>query len=165
MVQLHLRVASGLQALQRCSGLLNRRARGSTVATHHFEGRKRIEESHEEFDSLRAQQRVPAFCNLPSSLSRSAEHCSARIALRLSCRAMLGAPFAPVAQAPERRASNAEVAGEIPAGSTILWSRAESRRPERHRALSGPRPSTLGLRLSNAGLAQLGEASRSEREG
>jgi hypothetical protein len=69
VVQLHLRVASGLQALQRCSGLLNRRARGSTVATHHFEGRKRIEESHEEFDSLRAQQRVPAFCNLPSSRS------------------------------------------------------------------------------------------------
>ena len=28
--------ALGLQALQRCSGLLNRRARGSTVATHHF---------------------------------------------------------------------------------------------------------------------------------
>jgi hypothetical protein len=26
---------SGLQALQRCSGLLSRRARGSTVATHH----------------------------------------------------------------------------------------------------------------------------------
>ena len=35
-VQLRLRVATGLQALQRCSGLLNRRARGSTVATHHF---------------------------------------------------------------------------------------------------------------------------------
>ena len=35
-VQLHLRVVFGLQALQRCSGLLNRRARGSTVATHHF---------------------------------------------------------------------------------------------------------------------------------
>jgi hypothetical protein len=39
-VQLRLRVAvladghQGLQALQRCSGLLNRRARGSTVATH-----------------------------------------------------------------------------------------------------------------------------------
>ena len=33
-VQLRLRVAIGLQALQRCSGLLNRRARGSTVATH-----------------------------------------------------------------------------------------------------------------------------------
>ena len=30
------RVYFGLQALQRCSGLLNRRARGSTVATHHF---------------------------------------------------------------------------------------------------------------------------------
>ena len=28
---------SGLQALQRCSGLLSRRARGSTVATHHFQ--------------------------------------------------------------------------------------------------------------------------------
>ena len=28
----------GSQALQRCSGLLNRRARGSTVATHHFAG-------------------------------------------------------------------------------------------------------------------------------
>jgi hypothetical protein len=35
-VQLRLRVVNGLQALQRCSGLLNRRARGSTVATHHF---------------------------------------------------------------------------------------------------------------------------------
>ncbi len=35
-VHLRLRVAIGLQALQRCSGLLNRRARGSTVATHHF---------------------------------------------------------------------------------------------------------------------------------
>src|ERR1044072_8116877 len=35
-VQLRLRVAFGLQALQRCSGLLNRRARGRTVATHLF---------------------------------------------------------------------------------------------------------------------------------
>ena len=35
-VQLRLRVASGLQALQRCSGFLSRRARGSTVATHHL---------------------------------------------------------------------------------------------------------------------------------
>ena len=32
VVQLRLRVAFGLQALQRCSGLLNRSARGSTVA-------------------------------------------------------------------------------------------------------------------------------------
>ena len=35
-VQLRLRVAFGLQALQQCSGLLSRRARGGTVATHHF---------------------------------------------------------------------------------------------------------------------------------
>ena len=41
-VQLRLRVAIGLQALQRCSGLLNRRARGSTVATHHFRIRGEI---------------------------------------------------------------------------------------------------------------------------
>ena len=41
-VQLRLRVANGLQALQRCSGLLNRRARGSTVATHHFRIRGEI---------------------------------------------------------------------------------------------------------------------------
>ena len=44
-VQLRLRVAFGLQALPRCSGLLNRRARGSTVATHHFGGGTRIEKS------------------------------------------------------------------------------------------------------------------------
>ena len=37
-VQLRLRVATGSQALQRCSGLLNRRARSVTVATHHFAG-------------------------------------------------------------------------------------------------------------------------------
>jgi hypothetical protein len=42
VVQLRLRVAFGLQALQRCSGLLNRRARGSTVATHHFRIRGEI---------------------------------------------------------------------------------------------------------------------------
>jgi hypothetical protein len=36
VVQLRLRIAIGLQALKRCSGLLNRRARGSTVAAHHF---------------------------------------------------------------------------------------------------------------------------------
>ena len=35
-VQLRHRVAIGSQALQRCSGFLNRRARGGTVATHHF---------------------------------------------------------------------------------------------------------------------------------
>ena len=35
-VRLRLRVAIGLQALQRCSGFLNRKARGSTVTTHQF---------------------------------------------------------------------------------------------------------------------------------
>ena len=41
-VQLRLRVAVGLQALQRCSGLLNRRARGSTVATHAFSPKSEV---------------------------------------------------------------------------------------------------------------------------
>jgi hypothetical protein len=36
------RLPPGLQALQRCSGFLNRRARGSTVATHHFRIRGEI---------------------------------------------------------------------------------------------------------------------------
>ena len=53
-VQLRLRVAFGLQALQRCSGLLNRRARGSTVATHHF--------------ADVAQQRQQQFRKLPGAL-------------------------------------------------------------------------------------------------
>ena len=53
-VQLRLRVAFGLQALQRCSGLLNRRARGSTVATHHF--------------ADVAQQRQQQFRKLPGTL-------------------------------------------------------------------------------------------------
>ena len=53
VVQLRLRVAFffGSQALQRCSGLLNRRARSITVATHHFAGV--------------AQQRQQQFCKLP----------------------------------------------------------------------------------------------------
>ena len=41
-VKLRLRVVFGLQALQRCSGLLNRKARGSAVATHHFRIRGEI---------------------------------------------------------------------------------------------------------------------------
>ena len=60
-VQLRLRVAvfadghQGLQALQRCSGLLNRRARGSTVATHHF--------------AEVAQQRQQEFRKLPGAFA------------------------------------------------------------------------------------------------
>ena len=66
-VQLRLRVASlrtatkGLQALQLCSGLLNRRARGSTVATHHFGGGTRIEKFYEEPCVPSAANKASAF--------------------------------------------------------------------------------------------------------
>src|SRR2546429_237474 len=94
-VQLRLRVAFGLQALQRCSGLLSRRARGSTVATHHFGGGTRIEKS---MRSLACPaRRIKLLPSASSSVSN-----------------------APVAQCIERRASNADVAGESPAGSTNL---------------------------------------------
>ena len=53
------RVYFGLQALQRCSGLLNRRARGSTVATHHF--------------ADVAQQRQQQFRKLPGIAPRECE--------------------------------------------------------------------------------------------
>lgn len=61
-VQLRLRVAFGLQALQRCSGLLNRRARGSTVATHHF--------------ADVAQQRQQQFRKLPGALPHESANLS-----------------------------------------------------------------------------------------
>ena len=96
VVQLRLRVAFGLQALQRCSGLLNRRARGSTVAVHNFGGGTRIEKSMRGFGVVRSES---SFC-LP-----------------------LPPPFqfnAPVAQRIERRASNGEFAGGSPAGCTNL---------------------------------------------
>ena len=68
-VQLRLRVAIGLQALQRCSGLLNRRARGSTVATHHFGGGTRIEKSMRGFG---ADAQRYSFClPLPPPFQRS----------------------------------------------------------------------------------------------
>src|SRR5438445_11176028 len=56
VVQLRLRVVFGLQALQRCSGLLSRRARGSTVATHHFGGGTRIEKSMRGFGAARSDK-------------------------------------------------------------------------------------------------------------
>ena len=62
VVQLRLRVANdyqGLQALQRCSGLLNRRARSITVATRHF--------------ADVAQQRQQQFCKLPGIAPRECE--------------------------------------------------------------------------------------------
>ena len=59
-VQLRLRVALGLQALQRCSGLLNRRARGSTVAAHHFEGEEvRLKNSGGVASRLRDAEPLP----------------------------------------------------------------------------------------------------------
>ena len=93
-VQLRLRVAIGLQALQRCSGLLNRRARGSTVATHHF-------------DAGVAQQRQQQFRKLPGnsphecesplgpiSCSRSSNYQSGRLrTARLQVRFLPGVPF------------------------------------------------------------------------
>src|SRR5438477_8040842 len=86
----------GLQALQRCSGLLNRRARGSTVATHHFGGGTRIEKSMRGFGAARGES---SFC-LP-----------------------LPPPFgfnAPVAQLPECDASNVGDEGESPSGSATF---------------------------------------------
>src|SRR5436190_1748676 len=94
-VQLRLRVAVGLQALQRCSGFLNRRARGSTVATHHFGVGTRIEKFMRSLTC--PARRIKLLPSASSSVSN-----------------------APVAQCIERRASNAEVAGESPAGSANL---------------------------------------------
>ena len=96
VVQLHLRVAIGLQALQRCSGLLNRRARGSTVATHHF---------------------TPAWL---SSDSSSFVNCRANRPTRVRVSPLAPELIAPVAQSSERDASNVGDAGESPAGSAIF---------------------------------------------
>ena len=92
VVQLHLRVAFGLQALQRCSGLLNRRARGSTVATHHF--------------ADVAQQRQQQFRKLPGALP----HESASLSI--------GPISASVVKLLSSSASNGEFAGGSPAGCT-----------------------------------------------
>ena len=91
-VQLRLRVAFGLQALQRCSGLLNRRARGSTVATHHF--------------ADVAQQRQQQFRKLPGALP----HESASLSI--------GSISASVVKLLSSSASNGEFAGGSPAGCT-----------------------------------------------
>ncbi len=71
---IRLRVAIGLQALQRCSGRLNRRARGSTVATHHFCIRGeitimlRFERRVCRWESCRMHQFVAALAQLPEAL-------------------------------------------------------------------------------------------------
>jgi hypothetical protein len=114
-VQLRRRVAFGLQALQRCSGLLNRRARGSTVAAHHFKGVEvRLKNSVEVPHSPCARRRG-CLCLLilplvsPSSdavgnsesaarsdllCSRSSKYQSGRLrTARLQVRVLPGAPF------------------------------------------------------------------------
>ena len=92
VVQLRLRVALELQALQRCSGLLNRRARGSTVATHHF--------------ADVAQQRQQQFRKLPGALP----HESASLSI--------GSISASVVKLLSSSASNGEFAGGSPAECT-----------------------------------------------
>src|SRR4030095_12318341 len=94
-VHLRLRVAFGLQALQRCSGLLNRRARGSTVATHHF--------------ADVAQQRQHQFRKLPGAVP----HESASLSV--------GSISASVVKLLSSSASNGEFAGGSPAGCTNSW--------------------------------------------
>ena len=98
------RVSFGLQALQRCSGLLNRRARGSTVATHHF--------------ADVAQQRQQQFRKLPGALP----HESASLSI--------GSISASVVKLLSSSASNGEFAGGSPAGCTKftgMWLNPNSR--------------------------------------
>ena len=88
--------AFGLQALQRCSGLLNRRARGGTVATHHF--------------ADVAQQRQQQFCKLPGIAPRE-------------CESLRRPHFASVVKLLSSSASNGEFAGGSPAGCTKIYRR------------------------------------------
>src|SRR5208337_507830 len=94
-VQLRLRVAIGLQALQRCSGLLNRRARGSTVATHHFMPAWLSSDSSS-FVNCRANPPLGS-ASLPVgpiSCSRSSNYQSGRLrTARLQVRFLPGVPF------------------------------------------------------------------------
>ena len=92
VVRLHPRVAFGLQALQRCSGHLSRRARGSTVATHHF--------------ADVAQQRQQQFRKLPGALPHESANLS------------IGSISASVVKLLSSSASNGEFAGGSPAGCT-----------------------------------------------
>ena len=114
-VQLRLRAAFGLQALQRCSGLLNRRARGSTVAAHHFKGAEVRLKNSGEVPQTPCARRRGCLCLLilplvsPSSdavgnskssassdlpRSRSSKYQSGRLrTARLQVRVLLGAPL------------------------------------------------------------------------
>src|SRR5688500_1893614 len=91
----YLGVAFGLRTWHGCSGLLNRRARGSTVATHHF--------------ADVAQQRQQHFRKLPGALP----HESASLSI--------GSISASVVKLLSSSASNGEFAGGSPAGCTNSW--------------------------------------------
>ena|ERR1700722_7699221 len=92
--------AFGLQALQRCSGLLNRRARGGTVATHHFA-------------DVAQQRQVLAHGHGASARSAlAARKCSLR-----------RPHFASVVKLLSSSASNGEFAGGSPAGCTSIFRR------------------------------------------
>src|ERR1043166_733623 len=123
------RVAIGLQALQRCSGLLNRRARGSTVATHHFadvaqqrqvlaHGHSAARGAHWQHASalsigpiLREEWQIEKIVERSAGNHRSAGPLPSAALLQT---------FAPVAQLPERDASNVGDVGESPSGSANL---------------------------------------------
>ena len=92
--------ALGLQVLQRCSGLLNRRARGSTVATHHFLPAWLSSDSSS-FVNCRANPPLGS-ASLPvgpiywpyASSSRSSNYQSGRLrTARLQVRFLPGVPF------------------------------------------------------------------------
>ena len=87
--------APGLQALQRCSGLLSRRARGSTVATHHFLPAWLSSDSSS-FVNCRANPPLGS-ASLPVgpiSCSRSSNYQSGRLrTARLQVRFLPGVPF------------------------------------------------------------------------
>jgi hypothetical protein len=108
--------AFGLQALQRCSGLLNRRARGGTVATHHF--------------ADVAQQRQQQFCKLPGIAPRE-------------CKSLRRPHFASVVKLLSSSASNGEFAGGSPAGCTnfIGALAQQKRRPAQTGKVEGANPS------------------------
>ena len=87
----------GLQALQRCSGFLNRRARGDTVATHQFE---RCKLQGDKLQVVAVRSALLQTCNLQLSTCNS-NHAS-------------------VVKSQSHSASNGEFAGGSPAGCTRL---------------------------------------------
>ena len=123
--------------MQRCSGLLNRRARGSTVATHHF--------------ADVAQQRQQQFRKLPGTLPHESANLS------------IGSISASVVKLLSSSASNGEFAGGSPAGCTNLRACGLTRIAEGPDSESGslggasPFMPTISRRLASAGIADPGD--------